>query len=98
MTPSVKSIFSALKKNNSIIHNTRKSIQDIQNIKNTFRQKGGKTNVAFSGGSRRVNGIFNTGKTAYSIEIANYYEKINGHPLKDLIRGLFAFDNSLIKF
>lgn len=77
---------------------TGKSIQDIQNIKNTFRQKGGKTSAAFSGGNRRVNGIFNTGKTAYSIEIANYYEKINEHPLKDLIRGLFTFDNSLIKF
>ncbi len=77
---------------------TGKSIQDIQDIKNTFRQKSGKTSVAFFGGSRRVNGIFNTGKTAYSIEIANYYEKRNKHPFKNLIRGFFAFDNSLIKF
>ena len=77
---------------------TGKSIQDIQNIKDTFRQNGRKTSVAFSGGSRRVNGIFNMGKVAYSIKIANYYEKINDHPLKDLIRGLFVFDNSLIKF
>lgn len=84
--------------NDDLAKITGKSIQDIQNIKNIFRQKGGKTSIAFSGGNRRENGIFNMGKTAYSIEIVNYYKKVKKHPLKDLIRGLFTFDNSLIKF
>lgn len=77
---------------------TGKTVQDIQNIKATFQQKGGKTSDAFLGERRRSNGIFNKGKVAYAIDIANYYEQRNTNPIANLIRGLFKFNNSLIIF
>jgi len=77
---------------------TGKSVQDIQNIKSNFSQRGGKTSKAFSGGSRRTGGIFNCSKTAYAIKIADFYTSKGSHPFNDLIRGLFMFDTSLIKF
>lgn len=77
---------------------TGKTVQDIQNIKATFQQKGGKTSDAFLGGRRRSNGIFNKGKIAYAIDIANHYEHQNTNPIADLVRGFFKFDNSLIVF
>jgi len=98
-------------KNNNIIVNTKgetedlipddelakitgKTVQDIKNIKNNFK----KTSEAFAGSDRKTNGIFNKGKTAYAIEIADYYERQQKHPLKDLIRGLYLFDKSRIIF
>lgn len=75
-----------------------KTIQDIQRIKNDISQKGGKTSDAFSGGRRKTNGIFNTGKVAYAIKIANYYEKQKTNPIADMTRGLCLFDKSLITF
>jgi putative ATP-dependent endonuclease of OLD family len=83
---------------NDLATMTGKTVQDIQNIKATFRQKDGKTSDAFLGGRRRSNGIFNKGKIAYAIDIANYYEQQNTNPIADLVRGLFRFDNSLIVF
>jgi len=77
---------------------TGKSEQEIQNIKGNFSQRGGKTSDAFSGGRRRTNGIFNCGKVAYAIKIADFYAGRGSHPLGDLIRGLFRFDTSLIRF
>lgn len=77
---------------------TGKTVQNIQQIKNTISQKGGKTSDAFSGGRRRTNGIFNAGKVAYAIEIANFYEKQNTNPIAGLTRGLCLFDKSLIAF
>jgi predicted ATP-dependent endonuclease of OLD family len=77
---------------------TGKTVQDIQNIKATFQQKGGKTSNAFLGGRRRSNGIFNKGKIAYAIDIANHYEQQNTNPIADLVRGFFKFDKSLIVF
>lgn len=83
---------------NDLATMTRKTVQDIQNIKATFQQKGGKTSDAFLGGRRRANGIFNKGKIAYAIDIANYYEQKNTNPIADLVRGFYKFDNSLIVF
>jgi len=98
-------------KNNNIIVNTKgetedlipddelakitgKAVLDIKSIKNNFK----KTSEAFAGGDRKTNGIFNKGKTAYAIEIADYYERQQKHPLKDLVRGLYLFDKSRIIF
>lgn len=67
---------------------TGKTVRVIQNIKSAISQKGGKTSDAFSGGPRRKNGIFNTSKVAYAIEIANFYENKNKNPIGDLSRGL----------
>lgn len=77
---------------------TGKTVQDIQNIKVTFQREGRKTSDAFCGGRRRSNGIFNKGKIAYAIDIANYYERQNKNPIVDLVRGLFKFDKLLITF
>lgn len=77
---------------------TGKTVQDIQRIKNDISQKGGKTSDAFSGGRRKTSGIFNTGKVAYAIKIANFYEKQKTNPIADITRGLCLFDKSLITF
>ncbi|MBU1299574.1 MAG: AAA family ATPase [Bacteroidetes bacterium] len=73
---------------------TGKTVQDIQQIKNSIIQEGRKTSDAFSGGRRRTNGIFNAGKVAYAIEIANFYENQNRNPIAGLTRGLCQFDKS----
>ncbi|MBI2042716.1 MAG: AAA family ATPase [Candidatus Nealsonbacteria bacterium] len=64
-----------------------KTVQDIQQIKVSR-----KASTAFSGG------IFNVGKTAYAIKIANFYESQNRNPIANLIRSLCLFDKSSITF
>lgn len=107
-------IISELKNNNIIVNTkgeiedlipdddlammTGKTIQDIRQIKNAVSQKGGKTSDAFSGGRRRINGIFNAGKVAYAIEIASFYDRQNRNPIAGLTRGLRQFDKALIAF
>ena len=83
---------------NDLATMTGKTVQDIQQIKNSIIQKGRKTGDAFSGGRGGTNGIFNSGKVAYAIKIANFYESKNRNPIAGLTRGLCQFDKSLIAF